>query len=96
MWFGDLPLALQTATDLFSLDHRLVLGQKSARDLNFWNVSRKALHLGLLEAQGTACSTTHLLISTSQGAVCRQVSPVLTSGAVLMTGRYLAFFLTVA
>lgn len=35
MWFGDLPLALKTAIDLFSLDHRLVLGQRSARDLNF-------------------------------------------------------------
>lgn len=35
MWFGDLPLALQTAIDLFFLDHRLVLGQRSARDLNF-------------------------------------------------------------
>lgn len=91
MWFGDLPLALQTAIGLFSLDHRLVLGQRSARDLNFWDVSRKALHLGLREAQGTVCSTTHPLISMSQGADCRRASSVLILGAVLMTERHFAF-----
>lgn len=91
MWFGDLPLALQTAIDLFSLDHRVVLGQRSAGDLNFWNLSRKALHLGLQEAQGTVCSITHLLISMSQVLCADRHHLCSFSSAVLMTERYFAF-----